>query len=124
MVSRRRAHDDLADLALVADLDLAHVLEAPEEMARPPRRHDRRALAEPPQRCTVEMVVVDMRDQNGVDPRYGLIDVDPDPTAQVQHPPPDQRIGDEPDAVQLDQNGRVADVDEPRRARRAYAAAP
>ena len=55
------------------------------------------------------MVVVKMRDQNGIDtPQRRGIDL-PSP-AQVRNPTSQQGIGEEPDAAQVDENRCVPDV--------------
>ena len=60
------------------------------------------------------MVVVDVREQDGVDagePR-GL---QRDPTAQVADPGAQDGIRQQPDPVELDQDGGMPDVQQPRR---------
>ena len=55
------------------------------------------------------MVVVDVRDQHGVDAPHG-IGRDLPHAAQVQDAGPEQRVGQQSHAGQVDADGRVPDV--------------
>ena len=65
---RGRADRHLADADLVADVDLAHIGEAPHQPAGAHGHHEGHVSFEQPQRRQVEMVEVDVGDERGVDP--------------------------------------------------------
>ena len=104
----------VADAYLVADVDLAHVREATHQRAGAHRHDDRRVLSEPPQRRPVEVVEVDVRDESGVDP-FELGTIERYAPSEVPHPGANDGVGQQANPVQLDQYGRVPDVEEPAR---------
>ena len=89
---------------------LEDVLEAPhaEEAADAARRDHRRRAPEPIQGGQVEVVVVGMGDEDCVDAAQGA-GVDPHAAAQMRDAGPQQRVGEEADAVERDEHGRVPD---------------
>ena len=122
-------HLDARDLDGLAGGELAHVREpaAAEHLARAARDDHRRALREQAQRRQVEVVVVQVRDQHGVEVARGLRRGRRAVAPQVREPRAQQRVGEQPGAAELDQ--RVAWPTQttrliPRGARRAGRARP
>ena len=107
-----RLNRHFADAHLVADIDLADVREASDEPAAPGRHDDCHVGSEQPQRWQVEMVEVDVRDEGGVD-RSELAFVERDAPPEMPHPGAKDGVSQQAYAVQLDQNGRVPDVEDP-----------
>ena len=110
MVGRDGHNLDLAHLRRLARGQLDHALEAARFSHAPaPRGTISGTHADRAQRGQVEMVAVQMGDEDGVDPlrhigrRRGGV-----PT-QVQESVAQDRVGEQPHAVELDQNGRVSD---------------
>ena len=99
----RRAHLDRPDRDRLPFVDLDHALEAePLDGMRETPRDDRgRTAVEPAEGRQVEVVAVRVRDEERVRAAQRL-EVDRRSPVQVQHPATKQRIGQEPDAVELD----------------------
>ena len=114
MLGRGCANRDLADAHLVADVDLAHVGEASQQAPGTDGRDDRNVGSEHPQRGPVQVVEVDVRNESGVDPfKFGCVERHAPP--EVPHPVPKDGVRQQADPVQLDQDGRVPDVEQPAR---------
>ena len=112
MLGERRGHRERADRDRLACLDLDDVSEAPLAHERPeaPWDDDRRDPTEPLERRDVEVVVVGMRDEDRVDAAKSRR-VDPAaPAPEMAHPRPQDRVGQQTDAVERDLHGRVTDV--------------
>jgi len=92
-------------------LYLDHPLEAdPFDGTREASRHDRgHAAVEQAEGRQVEVVAVGVRDEDRVRVSQRL-EVDRRSPKQVQHPATKQRVGQQPDAVELDQDRGVPDV--------------
>jgi hypothetical protein len=81
-----------------------------EERTRPRRHQQRRPAVEPAQRADVGVVAVQVGDQHRVEPldhrgprRGGVADERPDPLSQ-------HRVGQQAGALDVDQDGSMADV--------------
>ena len=112
MLGGGRLDRHLADADLVADVDLADVREASNEPAAARRHDDRHVGSEQPQRWQVEVVEMDVRDEGGVDAlELGRVERYAPP--EVPHPGAKDGVGQQADPVQLDQDGRVSDVEDP-----------
>ena len=99
------------DRERLADLDLEDDLEPPlAEQASETARDDNGELrAEPLERREVEVVVVRVGDEDGIETAKRFR-VHRDDTAQMDDPIAEERIGDQPDTVEVDDDRRVADV--------------
>ncbi len=109
---RRERRLDLhrSDRQRLADVELGHVAESPprQDPADPARHDEGRPRADPAERPRIEMVVVCMREQHGVD-RSQSVRVNRCAAPQVLHEQPQQRVGEQPHAVERDQHRRVPD---------------
>ena len=108
VLSVNRSHRERADrhlLALLQRRDMGEALPA-QKAAETLRAHDGQLLAEPFERGQVEVIPVGVRQQHGVEAaqRRGR---DRAHAAQVEHARTEHRIGDQPNAVQVDHDGRV-----------------
>ena len=89
--------------------------------------HDQRGRpGQPPQRRQVQVVEVHMGDQHGID-RSGDVVGDGAVAAEVRHAIGEHRVGQQPDATEIEHDGRVAhprelDLGLRRHRRRAYGA--
>jgi hypothetical protein len=104
-----RANANRADIRLVADLDAADVGESPSTQDRGAAGRDdhRHAPSERGERPRVEMVVVEVGDERGVD-RLQCTNVRlGHGSPKVNHAAPQNGIGDQADTVELDQNGAM-----------------
>jgi hypothetical protein len=106
----RCAHGYVANPDLFSDLDLDDPFEAPpaEQLACAPRHDYRYRPAETLEGGEVEVIAVEVGDEHRVNPakRLGIIErADP---SQVRHAVPECRIGEEPPAVELDEDCAVA----------------
>jgi hypothetical protein len=112
MFRGRRLDRDVAEADLVADFHLADVREAPQQAPRAAWDDDRHARAERSERPAVEVVEVHVRDQcrRQVPQRLGGGRHTP---PQVEDVAPQDGVRQQASTVQLDQDGRVPDVDEP-----------
>ena len=97
-----RAHGDL--VALVDGNEVKSAETAREE----PRGDNRRPTTDELQRREVEVVVVPVRDQDGVGGRRLVVQRHGAP--EVCYPPPQERVGEQAHAVQLDEHRAVPDV--------------
>ena len=113
VVGRRRRHLDRADADGLADPQLAHLGEAlpAQERAEPARDDEPQRAAEPAERAEIEVVVVPVRDEHRLQVPFHAGD-ERHPTPQVRDALAEQRIGEQPRAVQVDQHRGVADVGE------------
>jgi len=120
MDGRGRAHRRAPDRRFVAGGQLDDVAEAaPAEPAPRARRRDDRGRVERAQRRQVEVVVVHVRDQHGVDAlRQRRHRHDAPEHADA---PPQHRIGQQPRAAELDQDRAVPEPDDAHRAARMAA---
>ena len=102
----------LADVRHVTRRQLDHSPEplSPEEPAGTPGHDQRDGLAETAERRHVQVIGVQMRQQHGLRRRQGFAERDESP--QMSHVAAQERVGQELDAVQLDQRGRVPDVED------------
>ena len=98
---------DRADRQLRSLVD-ARDIETRQLRYQRPWSDDPRGLSEHSQRREVEMVVVAVRDEHGVDLRHWALQSSGAP--QVSHPVPQQRVRDKAHAVELDQHCGVPDV--------------
>ena len=112
VVGGGRLDRHLADAHLVADVDLADIREASNEPAA--ARGTTTVTSVPSSRSdgTVEVVEVDVRDESGVDASE-LVRVERYAPPEVPHPRAQDGVGQQADPVQLDQDGRVPDVEKP-----------
>ena len=106
------AHGQRADLDLLAGAHLGDVRDAGLRLISAPAPRGATTGISRPSRCSdghVEVVVVEVRDQHGVDAaeRAGI---DLGGPAEVGDPVAEQRIGEELDACEIDDDRRVADV--------------
>jgi putative membrane protein len=102
-----------AHFDLIAGTELANLRRKPavQKRAGAPRDDDPLRAAQAAQRREVEVVVVDVRDEDCVEV------LEASPVERLRAPQhddslPQERIGHEPDAVQLEENGRVPDPPE------------
>jgi hypothetical protein len=116
VVGAGRAQGQPADRDLLSRGHLDDVLEATfAQERRQAARHDHRQL--PPQaleRREVEVVVVGVRQEDRVQVVQRL-DVDARRPPQVRDAPAQQRVGEQPNPVELEEHGGVADVAQPGR---------
>jgi hypothetical protein len=112
VLCRRRVDEDASDTNLVADVDLAHVGEPAQQPAGSYGDDDGDVGAELAQRGAVEVVVVDVRDQHGIDAGEAR-GLHRDAAAQVPDAGPQDGVCQQTDPVQLDQDGRMPDVLQP-----------
>ncbi len=111
MDGRHPAHGHATDVDRGADRELAHVAEADPGHPRAGADRDdhRRRPAEVAERRHVEVVPVEVRDEDRVDvaqPVAGGDRLDPPERAD---PPAGDRVGQQPDPVELDDERRVTD---------------
>ena len=92
---------------------LAHLGEAlpAQKRAEPPRDDEPQRAAEPAERAEIEVVEVPVRDERGLQVQLHAGD-ERHATPQVRDALAEQRIGEQPRAVQFDQHRGVADVGE------------
>ena len=111
VLGRHDANLERADGERLAHLDLENALELPlaKETAEPAGQHDRELLPEPFERRQVEMVVVRMGDEHRIDAaqRPGR---DGRRAPEMRDAIPQQRVGQEANAVEIDEDRGVADV--------------
>jgi hypothetical protein len=100
------------DANLVAHVHLAHVREVAEEAAGADRDDHCDVGAELTERRPVEVVVVDVREQDGVHAGETRC-LQRDPTAQVTDPGPQDGIRQQTGAVELNEDRGVPDVEQP-----------
>ncbi len=108
----RYAHRYRADGDLLARSQFDDVLDArltSNQGSGSARRNDGHVTSELLQRRQIEMVVVEMRDQDRIDATEGT-GVDLDRAAEVGDAVPQQRIGEEADAGNVDESRGVSDV--------------
>ena len=117
-----RRHRRARDLRGLADADLGHAGEpgAPQHGARAAGRDDPHAAAEHPQRRHVEVVEVQVRDEDGVEPRQDLRVRARAVADEVRHARAQHRIGEQARAADLERDGRVPDPGDPLRAGHAH----
>ena len=106
----RHGHGHAAELELVAGNGLADIREsAPScETAEPLRDHDRDVVVEQPQRGEIQVVEMPVREEDGGQIRRRLRQGGD--AGQVRGALAQERIGDEPGAVHLDDERRVTQV--------------
>src|SRR5215211_9216856 len=104
---RSRVRSQATDPEFFAGLDLDDLFEAPpaEQPARAARYDNRHPPAEIPERGEVEVIVVEMGDEHRVDATQCLDVIERPHTPQVGHTTPEYRIGEEPHAVDLEEDG-------------------
>ena len=111
MLGRDDANLERADRERLAHLDLEDALEVPlaKQTAESAGQHDRELLPEPLERRQVEMVVVRMGDEHRIDAaqRPGG---DGRRAPEMRDAVPQQRVGEEANAVEIDEDRGVADV--------------
>jgi hypothetical protein len=111
-VRRRHGADlELADSDRLPHLHFDHALEPAlaQEASQPARKNDRQLLAELLERREVEVVVVRVRDEHGVEAPVSARR-DRHRAPQVGDAVPEQRIGQQPDAVEVDDDRGVSHV--------------
>ena len=115
MLRRHRTDLQLADRQRLAHLDLEHRLEPPlaEQAAEAAGHDDRELLAELLERRQVEVVVVRVRDEHGVDAATRARR-DGRRAPQVRDAVAQQRIRQQANAVEVDEDRRVPDILDPR----------
>jgi hypothetical protein len=113
MVSWRRPHDNVAepDLLAFVDLDDALTTGAAKRRGQTARGDDGNGWVQSSQRGDVQVVVVPVRHEHGVDSAENL-EIDGFQTAQVGHPVAEQGIGQEPNAVEVYEDSRMPDPGE------------
>ena len=78
------------------------------ELAEPGRRDQQRVAGDPAKRRRVEMVAVGVRDEHRVDSSRAASARSLPP--QMGDPRPQDRVGEDPDAVEVEQQGGVSDI--------------
>ena len=104
MVGLDHVHPELADPYAVAGLDLPQISEATEQPRTSARQQDRQLACERAQRGNVEMVVVEVGQQHC---RGACRDGGRAGSPEMGDAAPQDRIGDDALAVQVDYDGRV-----------------
>ena len=111
VIGERRRDAHAPDLELIPDGHLGDVREAPvaQDLPDPPRDDDAGGAAEREERGDVEVVVVGVRDEHGVDVAH-VVATEGGAATQVRDAPPQERVGQETRPVECDEHGRVPDV--------------
>jgi hypothetical protein len=106
----RCAHGHVANPDLFSDLDLDDPFEAPpaEQLACAPRHDDRYRPAETLEGGEVEVIAVEVGDEHRVNPAKRLDIIEWADSSQVRQAVSECRIGEDPPAVELDEDCAVA----------------